>query len=77
MGNQSMQASSRAVAEQAAKEWAGAGAKDIVDRETGQVLVGKISADGTRVARFTSANKAQPYINLVNKVTGANLHVYF
>lgn len=32
-------------------------------------------ADGTRVARFTSINKPDPYINLENKVTGGNLHV--
>jgi hypothetical protein len=31
---------------------------------------GEISADGTKVARFTSISKANPYINLENKVTG-------
>jgi hypothetical protein len=56
--------------------WVGDGARDIVDRQTGEV-VGKISADGTKVARFTSADKEQPYINLVNKITGGNLHVSF
>ncbi len=35
------------------------------------------SADGTKVARFTSLNKAQPYVNLENEVTGGNLHVRF
>jgi hypothetical protein len=68
--------SSRDAAEQAAKDWVGAGARDIVDRQTGQV-VGKISADGSKVARFTSVGKPQPYINLVNKATGGNLHVSY
>jgi len=76
VGDQEIQASSRAVAEQAAQDWVGAGARDIVDRQTGEA-VGKISADGTKIARFTSADKAQPYINLVNKLTGGNLHVGF
>ena len=76
VGNQGARAGSRAVAEQAARDWVGQGAREIVDRQTGQI-VGRISADGTRIARFTSANKAQPYINLVNKVTGGNLHIRF
>lgn len=76
VGNQGVQATSRQAAEEAAKEWVGAGARSIVDRQTGQV-VGQISADGSKVARFTSAAKAQPYINLVNKATGGNLHVRF
>jgi hypothetical protein len=76
VGNQGIKASSRAIAEQAAKEWVGAGARPIVDNfgGTGNV-VGAISADGTKVARFTSIGKVQPYINLVNKTTQGNLHV--
>jgi RHS repeat-associated protein len=76
VGNQGVKASSKAIAEQAAKDWVGPGARDIVDRQTGQV-VGKISSDGTKIARFTSVNKPQPYVNLVNKTTGGNLHVSF
>jgi RHS repeat-associated protein len=76
VGNQGVKASSKAIAEQAAKDWVGPGARPITDNfgGTGRV-VGEISADGTRVARFTSVNKAQPYVNLVNRVTGGNLHV--
>ena len=56
-----------------AKEWVGEGSRPITDRLTGKV-VGEISADGTKVARFTSA-ETKGYINLVNKLTGGNLHV--
>ena len=76
VGNQGVKASSKAIAEQAANDWVGSGARNIVDRQTGQV-VGQISADGTKIARFTSLSKTQPYINLVNKTTGGNLHVSF
>jgi RHS repeat-associated protein len=76
VGNQGATASSRAVALQAAEEWVGPGARPIVDRTTGQV-VGKISADGLKVFRITSLNKPQPYVNLVNRATGGNLHVRF
>ena len=76
VGNQSVQASSRQAAEQAAKEWVGAGAKPIVEMKTG-AQVGLKSADGTRIVRFTSLNKASPYVNLENKAIGGNLHVRF
>ncbi len=76
VGNQGAVASSQATALAAAEEFVGAGARPIVDRATGQV-VGKISADGSKVYRITSINKAQPYVNLVNKTTGGNLHVRF
>jgi RHS repeat-associated protein len=76
VGNQSVQATSRQAAEQAAKEWVGQGARTLTNRQTGQV-VGQMSADGSKVARFTSAGKAQPYINLENRATGGNLHVHF
>jgi hypothetical protein len=62
------------VAEEAAKEFVGAGARPIFERGTGEV-VGEISSAGDKVARFTSAGKAEPYINLENKTTGGNLHV--
>jgi hypothetical protein len=75
-GNQGFKAASRQAAENAAKEWVGKGARNIVDRQTGQV-VGQISADGTKVYRITSMGKANPYINLENLTTGGNLHVYF
>jgi len=65
---------SRDVAEAAAEKFVGPGAKTITDRSTGQV-VGKISADGTKVYRTTSIGKAEPYVNLGNKSTGGNLHV--
>ena len=40
-------------------------------------VIGKISADGTKIYRITNINKAQPYVSLVNKTTGGNLHVRF
>jgi hypothetical protein len=76
VGNQSVRASSKAAAERVAREWVGEGARNIVDRQTGKI-VGQISADGNKIARFTSVGKAQPYVNLVNKATGGNLHVRF
>lgn len=76
VGNQSVRASSKAAAERAAREWVGEGARNIVDRQTGKI-VGQISSDGSKIARFTSVGKAQPYINLVNKATGGNLRVRF
>jgi hypothetical protein len=60
-------------AEEAAKEWVGEGATPLRDRATRKV-VGEISADGTKVARFTSA-ESKGYVNLVNRITGGNLHV--
>jgi RHS repeat-associated protein len=74
VGNQSIKASSRAAAEEAAEKWVGAGARPIM-REGEQV--GFVSADGTKVARWTSAGKPDPYINLTNNTTGGNLHVHF
>jgi RHS repeat-associated protein len=74
VGNQGVKVSSRAIAEQAADAFVGPGARPILDRSTGQV-VGKISRNGDKIARWTSANKPQPYINLENKTTGGNLHV--
>jgi RHS repeat-associated protein len=77
VGNQGVQATSRQAAEQAAKEWVGQGAQPILaGRGTGQII-GEVSADGSKVARFTSAGKASPYINLENKATGGNLHIHF
>jgi len=73
VGNQGVKVASRDVAEQAAKKWVGEGARPITDRATGKV-VGEVSADGTKVARFTSA-ETKGYINLVDKITGGNLHV--
>jgi hypothetical protein len=73
---QGIKAGSKEAAEQAAKEWVGEGAQPIVERSTGQ-QVGWKSADGTKIARFTSVNKPQPYINLENKMTGGNLHVQY
>lgn len=74
VGNQTIKASSRAVAEDAAEKWVGEGARPIF-REGEQV--GFVSADGTKVARWTSAGKPDPYINLTNNQTGGNLHVHF
>ena len=76
VGNQGAVASSKAIAMKAAEEFVGPGAKTLMDRNTGQV-VGEISADGSRQYRITSINKAQPYVNLENRVTGGNLHVKF
>lgn len=74
VGNQSIKASSRTAAEEAAEKWVGAGARPIF-REGEQV--GFVSTDGTKVARWTSAGKPDPYINLTNNTTGGNLHVHF
>ncbi len=74
VGNQGIKVSSRATAEEAAEKWVGEGARPIF-REGQQI--GWQSADGTRVARFTSAGKPDPYINLTNNETGGNLHVHF
>jgi RHS repeat-associated protein len=76
VGNQGIKAASKDAAEQAAKEWVGEGAQPIVERSTGE-QVGWKSADGTKTARFTSANKPEPHINLENKMTKGNLHVQF
>lgn len=76
VGNQGAKVASREVAEQAAKEWVGEGARPITGnyaRQAGGQL-GWESADGTRVARFNNAD-TKGYINLVNKITGGNLHV--
>jgi len=73
VGNQGAKVASREVAEQAAKEWVGEGGRELTDRATGKVI-GEISADGTKVARFNSAD-TKGYINLVNRLTGGNLHV--
>jgi hypothetical protein len=51
----------------------GEGARELVDRGTGKVI-GEMSADGTKVARFNSAD-TKGYINLESKTTGSNLHV--
>jgi RHS repeat-associated protein len=74
VANRGAVASSREVAMQAAEEWVGVGSRPIYK---GSEIVGKISADGTKVYRTTSINSAQPYVNLVNKVTGGNLHIRF
>ena len=76
VGNQSVKASSRATAEEAAEKWVGAGARHLNYGERGE-QVGFVSADGTKVARWTSAGKPDPYINLTNNTTGGNLHVHF
>jgi len=56
------------------KDWVGNGAQPIYANRGAGAQVGWISADGSRVARFTSAGTGE-YINLVNKVTNGNLHV--
>jgi len=73
VGNTGAKVASREVAEQAAKGWVGEGARVLTDRSTGEPI-GLMSADGTKVARFTSA-ETKGYINLENKTTGSNLHV--
>jgi hypothetical protein len=74
VGNKGAVAASKESALAAAEQWVGAGAKPIYK---GSEIIGKVSADGQRVYRITSINKAQPYVNLVNKTTGGNLHVRF
>jgi RHS repeat-associated protein len=73
VGNRGAVATSEAAALRAAEEWVGIGAR-IIRSRSGQV-VGKISADGQRLYRTTSLNKAQPYINLESKTSGGNLHI--
>jgi hypothetical protein len=74
VGDQSVTVTSRKVAEQAAKEWVGEGAEPIYASRGSGPQVGWKSENGTKIARFTSA-ATKGYINLVNKVTGGNLHV--
>ncbi len=74
VGNQGAKVASREVAEAIAKRFVGDGGRELVDRGTGKVI-GEISADGTKIVRWTSIDKAEPDINLVNKLTGGNLHV--
>jgi RHS repeat-associated protein len=71
---QTIKASSRAAAEEAAEKWVGTGARPIFRRGE---QIGFESADGTKVARWTSAGKPDPYINLTSNETGGNLHVQF
>jgi RHS repeat-associated protein len=73
VGNQGAKVASREVAEQAAKEWVVEGSRELTNR-AGTKVIGEISADGTKGARFTSA-ETRGYINLENKLTGSNLHV--
>ena len=75
VGNNEIKAASRAAAEEAAEKWVGPGAKPIFSREGEQV--GFKSVNGEKVARWTSAGKTDPYINLTNTKTGGNLHVHF
>jgi len=74
VGNQGAKVASREVAESIAKKFVGEGGRPLLDRTTGKVI-GEISADGTKVVRWTSIDKAEPYINMENKLTGGNLHV--
>ena len=74
VGNDGIVVSSRKVAEDAAQEFVGKDARTIYDRTTGNT-VGRISSDGTKIARYTSADKPAPYINLENKTTNGNLHI--
>jgi RHS repeat-associated protein len=74
VGNQGAKVASREVAEAIAKRFVGEGGRPLLERGTGKVI-GEISADGTKIVRWTSIDKAQPYINMVNKLTGGNLHV--
>jgi hypothetical protein len=73
VSNRGAVAASREAALGAAEQRVGIGAR-LIRTRSGQV-VGKISADGQRIYRTTSLNKAEPYINLENKATGGNLHV--
>jgi RHS repeat-associated protein len=76
VGNKGAVASSEAAAVQTAEEWVGIGSRPIY--ENGQII-GKISADETRVYRITSIGKAEPYINLIRRTPdnyqAGNLHV--
>jgi RHS repeat-associated protein len=76
VGDQGATASSEDIALAAAEDWVGPGARTLTDRTTGKIA-GKISADGTKQYRITSLNKANPYVNIENRVTGGNLHVRF
>jgi len=73
-GNDGVFASSRDIANNAAESFVGNDAMPIYDRTSGE-QIGKISSDGNKIARYTSLNKDEPYINLENKQTSGNLHV--
>jgi len=73
IGNDGMFVSSKNIAENVAEQFVGDNARPIYDRVGN--MVGKISEDGTKIARYTSIEKLDAYINLENKPTGGNLHI--
>jgi hypothetical protein len=74
-GNNGDIVSDKNIAEEAAKQFVGDDSEAIYDRQSGN-QVGEVSADGLRVARYTSADEPNdPYINLENKPTSGNLHL--
>ncbi len=74
IGNDGELAADKNIVKQAAEQFVGNNARPIYDRAGN--YVGEISADGTKVVRYTSANNLDdPYINFENKQTGGNLHV--
>ncbi len=73
-GNDGDVAPDREAAEEAAKQFIGENSTELVERQTGE-YVGQKSEDETRIVKYTSVNKSDPYINLENKPTNGNLHV--
>jgi RHS repeat-associated protein len=75
----SVQVASKLEANAAARIWAGVGARTITQNRAGAAfgqVVGRISADATRVARF-AASKPNGTVaaNLEDLLTGSNMHV--
>lgn len=77
--NGSVRVASRAEANIAARIWAGIGGKALRDTHAGQVgsrIIGRMSADETRVARFAAPKpNGTTAANLESKITGSNMHV--
>lgn len=74
VGNQSVQVASEDVARQAADQFLGPGKVPITERSTGG-FAGWKSADGTRVVLEPHFDPQGAHMNLINKLTGSNLHV--
>jgi RHS repeat-associated protein len=75
----SVRVASEAEANTAARIWTGLGAKEITQNRAGQAMgevVGRVSADATRVARF-AAPKVNGTVaaNLENRIFDSNMHV--
>jgi hypothetical protein len=75
----SVRVASRLEANAAARIWAGTGGRQLTSSRAGSAgteVVGRASADGSRVARWvTMKANGLPAANLQNTITGSNMHV--